>query len=141
MTKNEVKEQLTEGSYSQEQVRGYINMIECTPAATLTETRQKPSKLKRGDVILLQSGTKTRPCVIIKVKKDIVHLVPMTTTTDHQVLMPCSGRFYEGSHFSKNIVTSTHEHAIQYFAGVYDKPSDIKKVISALSECFGFLTN
>ena len=127
----------TKPTFSKAQVAVMLSNVDNT---SLTVKATKPTKLKIGDVILMPAGLKVRPCVIIKVKKDVVHFVPLTTTEDHQVLMKCSSRFYgDTSFFTKGVLTTTHELAIKYFAGVYDKPSDIKKLITALSECFGFL--
>ena len=141
MTRTEVKDSLNQESYSVLKVRELINKVEYV-VPDPTPSKCQPTKLKLGDVILMPAGLKVRPCVIIKIKKDLIHFVPLTTTENHQVLMPCSGRFFGyTSFFTKSVLTTTHEIAISHFAGVYDKPSDIKKVITALSECFGFLTN
>lgn len=129
MTRQEVKDSLIQAHYDQKEVRSLIDKVEMTKTF-------KPNQIRVGDVTLQRVGEKLRPCVVIKTVGVDVILVPMSTTNDSMVIMPCSGRFFEKSYFTKAIVTMPQDLAIGRFAGVYGKLADIVKLKKALKRFF-----
>lgn len=92
----------------------------------------KPSKLKKGDVIVTQFAGKHRPCVIISVGKERVAYIPLTSNEGVMVTIPCEGRFYEGSFFSMGVGFATIDNAMKHFRGIYEHNKSLKKAIEHL---------
>lgn len=96
-------------------------------------TKYRPNKLKKGDVVDSMVAFKLRPCVIIGVEKNNVYAIPLSTTQDDNNLCQCKGRFFgENSYFSKSIVSISCESALRLFKGCYDNPKHLNFVISQL---------
>lgn len=94
----------------------------------------KPNRIKKGDIIISNFGGKMRPCVTVKVIKGLVCLIPLTTTQDELTLIPCGGRFYEGSYFSKGVAFMKEDYAIKFFKGVYEHNPSLNLAIKELKE-------
>ena len=90
-----------------------------------------PTVLKKGDVIKLESGIKVRPCVIIKVYKDFVIAIPLTSTENIHNLCVSSSRFFGEGWFSNTYVIVPIGLALERFIGVYD---DMKVLNNAIKE-------
>lgn len=96
-------------------------------------TKYRPNKLKKGDVVVSMVAFKLRPCVIIGVEKNNVYAIPLSTTQDDNNLCQCKGRFFgDNSYFSKSIVSISYESALKLFKGCYDNPKHLNLVISQL---------
>ena len=90
----------------------------------------KPDKLRKGDVIVLPVGVKTRPCTIIKVLKDIVVALPMTSSENNHNVTPYNSRFFGKGHFSNDMVTCNLDLAKDKFVGILDDKESLNIAIS-----------
>ena len=94
----------------------------------------KPDKLRKGDVIVLPIGVKTRPCTIIKVLKDIVVALPVTSSENNHNVTPYNSRFFGEGHFSNDIVTCNLDLAKDKFVGILDDKESLNIAISNLKK-------
>lgn len=97
---------------------------------------QPPSKLKKGDVFTSMVGTKVRPCVVIKIVKDTVIYVPLTTADCINSLSPYTSRFLRDGWFTNTISTCEIEYATKNFICVFDNQKDLRVAINALKEYY-----
>ena len=116
------KQQFTKG-----EVKSFINSVSSRPD-------EQPSKIKKGDVIYNEMGGKKRPCVVVKVFKDFVFMIPLSTTFDELNLIQSRSRFFKKGWFTKGVAVSKKEYAIQNFMGVYDNPKLLNKAIKLMKE-------
>lgn len=96
------------------------------------DDRFAPSVLKKGDVIRVYAGVKQRPCVIIKVKTDMVICIPLTSTENVNNLCYGKSRFYGESFFSNEYKVVDVENAKRNFIGVYDNTKCLNNAIKEL---------
>ena len=61
-----------------------------------------PVSLKKGDVYVSYCGTKKRPCVIVKVFKDFVVGIPLTSGENIHSSVPYKCRFFWRGVFRKD---------------------------------------
>lgn len=96
---------------------------------------QAPEQIKKGDVIIVFEGVKSRPAVICKVLKDKTCIyIPLTSTENVHCLSKSKSRFFGEGCFSKNISVCTEEFAIKQFVGVYDNMELLNNAIRSLKE-------
>lgn len=118
--KQEVLNNIQNVAYSAAQVKHLIGSITSIEGKFSTLV---PLTLKRGDVWREACNIdKKRPIVCVKVLKDIVIGIPLSTTKDHYFLHDSKSRFFGEGYFVNQIVTSTHKNALDNFCGVYDNP-------------------
>lgn len=89
--------------------------------------------IKKGDVIAY-SLYKKRPIVVIKIVKDIVYGIPLSTTKDDLNLCSYTSRQFKSGFFSKSIVCMQKEICKNNFIGTLDNNKDLNKAISLLKE-------
>ena len=94
----------------------------------------KPTKLRKGDVIVLPIGAKTRPCVIIKVLKEVVVSLPITSSENSHNITPFNSRFFGEGHFSNDMVTCNLDLAKDKFVGILDDKESLNIAISNLKK-------
>ena len=94
----------------------------------------KPDKLRKGDVIVLPIGVKTRPCAIIKVLKDMVVALPMTSSENNHSVIPFNSRFFGEGHFSNDITTCYIDVVKEKFVGILDDKESLNIAISNLKK-------
>lgn len=111
-----------------------ITQIEKGDQTNTSTPKFKPKHLKKGDIIKNGVAFKVRPCVVIKVEKDIVYSIPLSTTENSNNLCETKSRFFENSYFSKSIVSNTIEVALKNYTGIYDNSKHLNKVIKQLKE-------
>lgn len=137
MTKEGVLACLKGNNYSAAEVKRLIESID------VREKYARPLYLKIGDIYLNDGAggglnkagfPKKRPCVIISVKDDIVHSIPLTTCDNGLALTKSNYRFGKEGFFTKQIITANKEYALNNFAGVYDNPKRVRKAIKELKE-------
>lgn len=129
MTKEGTIACLKASTYTQMEVRNLISQID------IKEKYKKPTYLRRGDIYIDRNNTnKPRPCVIIKVGKETVAAIPLTTTEDELMLIPSKSRFMEEGWFTKTLLIAKIEVALEYFGGVYDNPRALNQACKALKE-------
>lgn len=94
-----------------------------------------PEFLRKGDVIVTNySGTKSRPSVIIKVLKDKVIAIPLTSNKNVHSLCEHSSRFFSKGYFCNAYIVMDTEVAKSRFVGVYDNPKAVNRAIKELKE-------
>ena len=102
-----------------------INEVEC-------DDTHIPDKLKKGDVIVLQTGTKRRPAVVIRVKQDKVVTIPLTSTENIHNLYKGSSRFFGETWFCNEYRLVEIEQARKSFIGIYDNTKILNEAIKEL---------
>lgn len=117
-------------SYIGTKVKEFVNSVTCE------NDPQIPSVYKKGDVIRVRinaTSDKTRPSIIIKVAKEYVISIPLTSVEDINALCPSTGsRFFKDCFFCNTyVVTPTHIANIN-FLGVYDSPKALNNAIKEL---------
>ncbi len=99
------------------------------------KSMQRPLKIKKGDVITVYEGIKSRPAVVVKVLKNrTVMYIPLTSTDNVHCLSPASSRFFGEGCFTKSINVCTEEYAIDYFVGVFDNTKALNQAIRDFKE-------
>jgi hypothetical protein len=116
-------------TYSKSEVKHLITSVS-------SESVNKPSTLKIGDVFVNLVGGKNRPIVIVKVLGDVVLGVPLSTTEDCLNLLQFKSRFFGNNYFSKQVVITKYELAMSNFTGVFDSPRDLKKAKEMLKQFY-----
>lgn len=110
-------------------------VISQTDFKVLRVENNRPSFIRKGDVIILPEGAKTRPCVVVKVLKDrTVVYIPLTSTENVHCLTPYKNRFFREGCFTKTFSVCTEETAIENFCGVFDNMKDLNRAIKELRE-------
>jgi len=103
----------------------------------LKQSNNPPKYIKKGDVLILPEGSKTRPCVVIKVLKDkTVLYIPLTSTDNIHCLSASKSRFFGEGCFTKTISLCSEEVAIQSFVGVYDSPKVLNNAIKEIKKFY-----
>ena len=113
-------------SYTKELVKNLVSKVR--------QEREKPSKLKIGDVFVLQLSAKKRPVVVIAIKDTLVYGIPLTSTEDEMNLIPSKSRFFGNGWFSKSLVTVKHDIVMENFVGVYDNEKLLRKARRAIKD-------
>jgi len=112
-------------------------VITKTDFKSIQESRvtNPPEKIKKGDVIIVTEGTKTRPAVICKVLKNGTCIyIPLTSSENIHCLSYSKSRFFGEGCFSKSFSVCTEEFAIRNFVNVYDNMKDLNKAIKELKQ-------
>lgn len=125
--KKDILATITKQTYNQSEVRYLITSVK-------SEKVRPPTRLKKGDVVVVASGIKTRPAVIIKVLKETVVVIPLSSTEDSLNLLPFNSRFFGENYFSKYLMTVTKDYATEHFVGVFDCNRDLNKAIKLIKE-------
>ena len=93
-----------------------------------------PVSLKKGDVYVSYCGTKKRPCVIVKVFKDFVVGIPLTSGENIHSSVPYKCRFFGEGFLGKTIDIASKEYVKTYFAGVFEDKKAIKEALENIKE-------
>jgi hypothetical protein len=120
-------------TYIGTKVKEFINEVTCDNDYTA------PLIFKKGDVIRVRiqkdGSSKPRPSVIVKVHKDYVVSIPLTTTNDINVLCENTGsRFFKEGFFTNTYVVTSIEKAKEDFLGIYDSNKSLNNAIKNLKE-------
>lgn len=128
MLKSEViAEVIPTNTYLGSHVRSLINKVTCEDAT-------KPTHLKKHDVITTYAGVKSRPAVIVKVFKDFVAAIPLTTGNSVHCLSESKSRFFRDGCFCNMYVIVPLDVAMENFIGMYDNPKLVNTAIKNLKE-------
>lgn len=108
-------------------VKGFINEVTC-------EAKTAPDFFKKGDIIKVGSSQsdKKRPSVIVKVAKDYVVSIDLTTTENLRVLCESKSRFLKDSFFCNSYTITPIDLAKESFIGVYDNMKVLNQAIKEL---------
>ena len=118
-------------TYIGTKVRDLISQVSCEDAPT------NPTIYKKGDVIRVRvqkdGSSKPRPSCIIKVEKEYVVSIPLTSAEDVNMLCPNTGsRFFKEGYFCNTYVVTAIDKV--EFLGVYDSPKSLNNAIKELRE-------
>lgn len=95
----------------------------------------RPNRIKKGDIITVYEGAKSRPAVVVKVIKDRVCLyIPVTSTDNVHCMTPFSDRFLGEGCFARTLSVCTEEYAIDNFTGVFDNTKALNQAIKDFKE-------
>lgn len=126
-SKSSVLASLDKETYGVAEVKGLIQKV-------TKHDDVYPLSLKKGDVYSIIIGKKSRPTVIIKVLKDTVLSIPLSTTKDELNLCEYSSRFFGKGYFSASIITSKSEYAHSKFLGVLDNNRCLNNAINEMKQ-------
>lgn len=127
MRKEDVIAKLENKQYSKKETAHLIGMVS-------EKVNIPPSKYKKGDVYADNCGGKKRPVVIIKVLKDFVIGIPLSTKKDCLNLHPYKSRFFGEGWFSKQFCILNIEYLDKAFIGVFDNNKNLNEAIKKLKE-------
>jgi len=113
-------------SYSAKEVKAIVNSVK--------NEVHKPTELKKGDIYTTILGVKKRPVVICRINGDIVFGIPISSTEDEMNAMKFKSRFCGENYFNMQIVTSTYEHAIENFSGIFDNDDALDEAVKLISD-------
>ena len=89
---------------------------------------------KKGDVYVSYCGTKKRPCVVVKILKDVVVGIPLTSGENIHSSVPRKCRFFGEGYLGKTIDIASKEYVQSYFAGVFEDKKAIKEALENIKE-------
>lgn len=96
----------------------------------LKQNSHPPQYIKKGDVIVLPQGSKSRPNVVAKVLKDrTVVVIALTSTDNIHCQTPYTSRFFGEGCFCKGFDVCTEEKAIHNFIGTFDNMKALNQAI------------
>ena len=93
-----------------------------------------PISIKKGDVYVSYCGTKKRPCVVVKILKDVVVGIPLTSGENIHSSVPYKCRFFNEGYLGKTIDIASKEYVQSYFAGVFEDKKAIKEALENINE-------
>ena len=89
---------------------------------------------KKGDVYVSYCGRKKRPCVVVKILKDVVVGIPLTSGENIHSSVPYKCRFFGEGYLGKTIDIASKEYVQSYFAGVFEDKKAIKEALENIKE-------
>ena len=93
-----------------------------------------PISIKKGDVYVSYCGAKKRPCVVVKILKDVVVGIPLTSGENIHSSVPYKCRFFGEGFLGKTIDIASKEYVKTYFAGVFEDKKAIKEALENIKE-------
>ena len=93
-----------------------------------------PISIKKGDVYVSYCGTKKRPCVVVKILKDVVVGIPLTSGENIHSSVPYKCRFFGEGYLGKTIDIASKEYISNYFVGVFEDRKAIKLALEGIKE-------
>lgn len=135
MNKEKLLEKFTPNcSYRKEHIENVIRNVDF-------RIKEPPSTLKKGDVIKISGSTlsKSRPGVVVKVTKDKVYLMPITSSENVHSIFKFSSRFWGDGWFCDSLIGVKMDVAKENFYGVFDSPKDLKEAILRFKDVANFI--
>lgn len=112
---------------------GYNDVKEILESITHVDTaKNRPQQLKKGDVYRVWTGKKNRPVVVIKVTESMVIGLPLSSTKNALNLHNFKSRFFGEGYFSKAVVTTFKNEAMEDFVGVMEDRINVNIAIKKL---------
>ena len=93
-----------------------------------------PISIKKEDVYVSYCGAKKRPCVVVKILKDVVVGIPLTSGENIHSSVPYKCRFFNEGFLCNTIDIASKEHVKTYFAGVFEDKKAIKEALENIKE-------
>ena len=117
-------------TYIGTKVKEFVNSVSCE------NSPQVPNLYKRGDVIKVRvnaTSDKPRPSVVVRVTKDYLVSIPLTSVDDTNSLCESTGsRFFKDCYFCNTYVITPLHIADINFIEVYDSPKSLNNAIKQL---------
>ena len=110
-------------------IRSQVNQI-----SSETRSVNCPVSFKKGDDYLSYCGVKSRPCVIVKVFKDFVVGIPLTSGENIHSSVPYNCRFFGEGYLGKTFDIASKEYISNYFVGVFEDRKAIKLALEGIKE-------
>lgn len=127
-TKQEVYDSVENRNYTQKEVKALIHTISNKELSNCVKT------IKKGDVFTNVKANKTRPFVVLKVFKERVLAISMSTTEDYMTVIPFSCRIFGDNYFSFNIQLVHVDEVRKNFVGVLEDKKALNDVIRIVKE-------
>lgn len=130
-SKAEVLAKISNSStYAGSFVKQFVNEVTCENNTSV------PDRIKKGDVITAYSGQKARPSIVIKVQKDYVISLPLTSSKNPNSLCESDSRFFGKGWFCNTYAVTPIKYAFERFIGTYDNPKVLNNAIKELKLFF-----
>lgn len=107
-------------------VKQFVNEVTCENNTNI------PNKLRRGDAITTYSGQKARPSIIVKVHKDYVISLPLTSSENPNSLCEFESRFFGKGFFCNVYAVTPTKYAFERFIGVFDNHKALNNAVKEL---------
>lgn len=123
-------------TYIGSKVLQLINEVTCEDSPTI------PQSYKKGDVIRVRvnkdGSGKPRPSIVIKVTKEYLVSIPLTSAQDINTLCESTGsRFFKDCYFCNTYTITPIDRANESFLGVYESPKSLNNAIKELKLFIG----
>lgn len=124
----ELIESMGKTSFTKGEVKEFVHSVSGTRA------ERYPNIFKKGDMVSNGVGVKKRPCVVVKVCREMLYMIPLSSTKDVLNMCESKSRFMEDGYFSAGMSVVTVEYAQENFIGVYDNNKLLNIAIKKLKE-------
>lgn len=138
LKEQEFKDELTSkfiptSTYSGKQVAHILNTI----SVKTLDVLNKPTEIKKGDVISVRTASKVRPAVVTKILKDrTVLYIHLTSTENIHCMTYAKSRFFGEGCFTYGFSICTEQYAIENYLGTYDNMKAVNQAIRDLRTFF-----
>jgi len=113
----------------------YLGSFVRKMVSEISEGRNVPTTYRKGDVFRVQGGNyKLRPAVCIKVTKNYLVVIPLTSTENEHCMAESKSRFFKEGCFCNSYIILPVDVAKDSFMGVYDSPKVLNNAIKELRE-------
>lgn len=126
-SKQEVLKTIEDRTYYGKEVRHLITSISKTPTLSFPITT-----VRKGDVFTYDRIDKTRPCVVIKVIKDICIALSMSTTKNWMNLGKFKCRQFGENYFNMNMFLVESSYVRKHFLGIMSYRKGLNESIKLL---------
>lgn len=110
-------------------IRSRVNEI-----SNETRSVNCPVSFKKGDVYVSYCGAKKRPCVVVKILKDVVVGIPLTSGENIHSSVPYNCRFFGEGYLGKTFDIASKEYVLENFTGIFEDKKAIKLAIENIKE-------
>ena len=93
-----------------------------------------PISIKEGDVYVSYCGAKKRPCVVVKILKDVVVGIPLTSGENIHSSVSYKCRFFNEGFLCNTIDIASKEYVLENFTGIFEDKKAIKLAIENIKE-------
>lgn len=94
----------------------------------------KGNMVRRGDIIRVNHNRKDRPVLVIRVRKEMVYGLILSTTESSYCMMKANSRFLGDSYITHSLVTTPVNIASKNLLGTYGNPKHLAEVSKAYKD-------
>lgn len=91
-----------------------------------------PTEFKKYDVLVVQSGKKKRPAVIVKVLKEFVITIPLTSSENIHSSVPYKCRFLGEGYFCLNYEIIPIDLVKESFVNIFEDKKAVREAINQI---------